>query len=127
MFVFHLRWGRLPDELHFARLPGLRHRATVVVQRLHFLNLVRVRVPRTPLSNTQPSFGLNGYIKRVIRGIGICAREARRSRDGESSRRGTHIEVHRDNRSGAFIERTQVAGDRVALSAAPRFVRGRRR
>jgi hypothetical protein len=28
--------GRLPDELHFTRLPGCRHLATVVVQRLIF-------------------------------------------------------------------------------------------
>lgn len=36
LFVFHLRWGRLPDELHFARLPGSRHLATFVVQGLIF-------------------------------------------------------------------------------------------
>ena len=95
MFVFHLRWGRLPDELHFARLPGLRHLATVVVQRLHRLkSRPGARGARTPLSNTQPSFGLNGYIKRVIHRIGIRAGERCRARGGKCSRHGTYIEIH---------------------------------
>ena len=116
--MFHLRWGRLPDELHFTRLPGCRHLATVVVQRLLSSGVCG---PRTPFSNPQPSFGLNGYIKRVIRRIGIRAGERCRAR-GECSRRGTHIEIHLDDRSGASIHSTQIVGDRVAAGTAGSWV-----
>jgi len=49
--------------------------------------------------------------------VSVSAKRCR-ARGGKCSRRGTHIEIHRDDRSVASIHSTQLAGDCVAAGTA---------